>query len=248
MAGAAAWLCTTWHVYLLNGLNGQVEDRANGSRRPLADGRLGASTGHRMLRFLEISALLLGAFAGPVMVLLVAVMLGLGWYYSAGWRRPGKSSAVASSAVIAAGGAVTFLAGWYAGGGRAPDASFAVVAMAMSLWMALAGMTKDLPDVIGDRLAGRLTLPVVLGPRRARTLLAFLSLAVGAGALLAAWWTRTRLPFAGMLSVGALLVAGSLLLGHRVHPRRPYRFFMIVQYAVHLPLIAGLPLALFTGN
>ena len=241
--GAAAWLCTTWHVYLLNGLHDRVEDRANASRRPLAGGRLGVPAARRSLAALAVGALVLGACAGQVLAGLVAVMLGLGWCYSAG-RRPGKASVAGSATVIAAGGAVTFLAGWRVGGGGAPDPTFAIVAIAMSLWMALVGMTKDLSDVAGDRAAGRRTLPVLLGLRRARLLLAALALTTGTATLAVALATRTQLPFAAALSAGALVVAGALLLGDRVRPRRPYHCFMVVQYLVHLTLIVGILLAL----
>lgn len=237
--GAAAWLCITWHVYLLNGLYDQVEDQANASTRPLAGGRLSVAAARRSLGGLAVAALVLGACAGHLIAALVAVMLGLGWCYSAG-RRPGKASVAGSASVIAAGGAVTFLAGWLAGGGGAPDPAFVIVAIAMSLWMGLAGMTKDLPDVAGDRLAGRRTLPVLLGPRGARALLMVLVLAMGTGTLTVALTTGTQLPFAGALSAGALLVAGALLLGDRVAPSRPYHCFMVTQYAVHLILIVGL--------
>lgn len=243
-AGSAAWLCTTWNVYLFNGLADQVEDRANRSGRPLASGRLDPAAARRTLGWLAAAALLLALAVGPVLAALVAVMLGLGWCYSGG-RRPGKTTALGSSAVIAAGGAVTFLAGWYTGGGRVPDRSFAVVATSMSLWMAVAGLTKDLPDLAGDRLAGRRTLPVLLGARRARALLAVLCLLLGLGTVLAAWRTGAQLPFAGALMAGAVLVAGALSLGGSAHPRRPYRCFMVVQYALHVGLIAGL--AIVTG-
>ncbi|ASW54861.1 UbiA family prenyltransferase [Plantactinospora sp. KBS50] len=230
---AAAWLCTTWYVYLLNGLSDRVEDSGNGSTRPLAGGELAEAAARTMLAWLAAAALLLAILVGPLLVVLVLAMLALGTLYSAG-PRPQKAHTGGAMAVIAAGGVVTYLAGWYAGGGGGPTPTLLVVGGAMSAWMALVGMTKDLPDVAGDRAAGRRTLPVVLGARRARLVLAVLTLAVGAGAGIAAW-TLGVTPVVGVgLPVGAGIVALGLL---RSDPGLPYRRFMIVQYAVHLSTI-----------
>nr|BFE70725.1 hypothetical protein GCM10020092_040260 [Actinoplanes digitatis] len=51
----------------------------------------------------------------------------------------------------------------------------------MALWMAVGGVTKDLSDVRGDRLAGRRTLPILLGERRARRVMALVAGAVAGG-------------------------------------------------------------------
>ena len=230
--GAAAWLCTTWHVYLLNGLSDQVEDRCNGSRRPLAGGELPTATARRLLVVLAVAALGLAAAAGPPLVLLVLVLLGLGAVYSAGpW--PQKARAGGAMVVVAAGGGTTYLAGWYAGGGGAapPSPALLLVGGAMTAWMAFAGMTKDLPDVAGDAAAGRRTLPIVLGRRRARLVLAALTGTVGAGAAAVALVLGVAPAFGLALLAGAVAVTAALA-GR--DPRRPYRRFMVTQYAVHL--------------
>jgi len=112
----------------------------------------------------------------------------------------------------------------------------------MSLWMALAGTTKDLSDVAGDRAAGRRTLPVLLGDRWARRLMAGLVLVAGSVLLAGAVLVAPRLlPPATVLGVGAVAVAGWVLAGtgstDRRRQRAPYRLFMGSQYAVHLTVL-----------
>jgi 4-hydroxybenzoate polyprenyltransferase len=232
---AAAWLCATWHVYLLNGLSDQVEDRCNGSRRPLADGELTIVKARRALRLLTLAAVGFAVFASLPIVPLVLIMLGLGVLYSAG-PRPQKARTGGAMAVIAAGGATTYLAGWYAGGGGAvPSRALLLVGGTMSAWMALAGMTKDLPDAVGDAAAGRRTLPVLLGERRARLVVAAMTGAVGVGAATGAMLLHTAPAFGLGLLAGAVSVAGGLT---RRDPRLPYRRFMVTQYVVHLLAIA----------
>lgn len=233
--GAAAWLCAIWHVYLLNGVCDQTEDRLNGSARPLATGALPPGAARFLLRVLAFAALACGAAVSVGFAVLVAAMLGLGWLYSAG-PRPQKASVPGFMAVVVAGGVLTYLAGWFAGGGGLPNAQVCVLAVAMSLWMGTAGMTKDLSDVVGDRAAGRRTLPILLGEARARIVVAAMAAGVGVAALFSAYRVAPALLLAGgILLGGALLVAHALLETGR--PRRPYRLFMLTQYAVHVAAV-----------
>ncbi|TDC42158.1 UbiA family prenyltransferase [Micromonospora sp. KC213] len=240
LLGALAWLGATWCVYLFNGLSDQVEDRRNGSTRPLATGALPVRAARRIVVGLALVALALAGAVSARMVALVALMLALGWAYSAG-PRPQKGNMLGFVLVVAAGGIVTYLAGSAAAGASVtPD--LVVVMVAMSLWMAFAGTTKDLSDVAGDRAAGRRTLPVLLGDRGARRLMAGLVVVAGgvllAGALLVA---PALLVPATVLAVGAGAVVGCVLTGagaaDRRRQRRPYRIFMASQYAVHLTVL-----------
>ncbi|MDG4784844.1 UbiA family prenyltransferase [Micromonospora sp. WMMD1102] len=269
--GALAWLCATWHIYLLNGLCDQVEDRHNRSGRPLASGALPLRAARTVAAGLAVAALGCAALLSWPMVLVVLGMLGLGWAYSAG-PRPQKANVYGFVLVVTAGGLLTYLAGWLAAGGVAalggglpplPPLPLLVLATAMSLWMSLGGMTKDLSDVAGDRAAGRRTLPVVLGDRRARRLMAVLAVGVGAGLCLVA---SARVP--ELLPAGVVLLLGggtvASCLAAPVPPTRsgaslparlaamvsgrpgeasvqfgrnrlrlPYRAFMVTQYGVH---------------
>jgi 4-hydroxybenzoate polyprenyltransferase len=237
VVGGLAWLFTTWHVYLLNGLSDQVTDRHNGSARPLASDQLGCGPARAGLGVLAALALGLGALGGRPLLLLVTAMLLLGYGYSAG-PRPMKASAAGSILVILAGGLATYAAGWYAGGGGAPTAEFLIVAGAMSAWMALAGMAKDLPDVAGDRAAGRRTLPILLGERPTRWLISAFAVIVAAVALTASWRTGRSPVFALALAGGAAVMVARLIGPEPGHRRRPYRAFMATQYAAHLAVIA----------
>jgi 4-hydroxybenzoate polyprenyltransferase len=241
--GAMAWLCATWSVYLLNGICDQEEDRRNGLARPLCTGELRMPAARRMARCLAGCALCAGAVISWQFSLLVMLMICLGWLYSAG-PRPQKRHAAGFAVVVTSGGLLTYLAGWLAAGGTgAPGREFWMLALAMSLWMGLAGNTKDLSHVPGDRSAGRRTLPLLLGDRAARRVIAAMSLALGTAVVaLAATQARVLLPAAVILLAGAAAVAASLA---RARPgraagalRRPYRMFMMTQYAVHAMMLA----------
>lgn len=242
---AFAWLCVTWSIYLFNGICDQTEDRRNGLSRPLSTGELPIPVARSMVRCLALCGLCIGAILSWKVGALMVLMLCLGWVYSAG-PRPQKAHAAGFAVVVTAGGLATYLAGWCAAGGRGiPSREFWVLAVAMSLWMGLAGNTKDLSHVLGDRAAGRRTLPVLLGDSAARRVIAGLALALGTAAVaLAAVEAHALLPEAGMLLAGACAVAASLVAARPGRPagarRRPYQMFMMTQYAVHAMMLAAL--------
>jgi 4-hydroxybenzoate polyprenyltransferase/chlorophyll synthase len=241
--GAAAWLCATWSIYLLNGVRDQTEDRRNGLSRPLSTGELSMPAAQSMVKSLAVCGLCAGAIVSWRVAALVAAMLVLGWVYSAG-PRPQKRHVAGFAIVVTAGGLATYLAGWYAAGaGGVPGRQFWVLAVAMSLWMGLAGNTKDLSHVLGDRAAGRRTLPLLLGDAAARWAIAGLTVTLGSAAVaMAAGQAHTLLPAAAMLLTGACAVAATLVTagpgGSSGARRRPYRMFMSTQYAVHAMTLA----------
>lgn len=251
--GAAAWLCVTWSIYLLNGVCDQTEDRRNGLSRPLATGELPMAAARSMVRGLALTGLCAAAVVSWRVAALAVLMLCLGWAYSAG-PRPQKAHAVGFAVVVTAGGLATYLAGWYAAGGSGvPGRGFWVLSVVMSLWMGLAGNTKDLSHVLGDRAAGRRTLPLLLGDAAARRVIAGLTLALGTAAVaLAGAGAYALLPTAVVLAVGACCVAASLAMAEPGSPaaarRRPYQMFMATQYAVHAMMLAVLLLAPFVSN
>lgn len=242
LVGAGAWLCATWCIYLLNGLCDQVEDRGNHSTRPVATGALPGDAGRRITAGLALAALLLAVLATRWMVMYVLVMLLLGWSYSAG-QRPQKATPIGFVVVVSAGGIVTYLAGSLAAGGGLSH-ELIVLMCAMSLWMALAGSTKDLSDTDGDRAAGRRTLPVILGDHLARRVMAVM--AVGVGILMFAWaqaFAAILVPSAALLIIGASAVAVTLVVStgttDRNLQRQPYRLFMLTQWSVHGSIVLG---------
>src|SRR5690606_17643738 len=106
--------------------------------------------------------------------------------------------------VVVLGGLFTYLAGWatvsHAVGGTAtlPSIEMCLFALALSLWMGVAGTTKDLGDVVGDRATGRRTLPVLLGDARARLTTSAATVALAAGSAVAVWrLAPALLPVAG---------------------------------------------------
>jgi hypothetical protein len=84
---------------------------------------------------------------------------------------------------------------------------------------------------------------VVLGERRARHLLAAVSLALGcafaliAGQVGPTLTTIGAVALAGSISLSAVLLLPAGCRGGRRDRRRPYRVFMATQYVVHLTVL-----------
>ncbi|WP_369137346.1 UbiA family prenyltransferase [Modestobacter versicolor] len=238
--GAAGWLLLTMSTYLVNGVSDLTADRANGSTRPLAQGLVGASGAVRVAWALAVGGLVLTALTGTVALVLCAVAMGvLGWAYSVG-PRPLKCSVGGTALASAGGGLLTYLAG-AAAAGAAPAAPHLAVFVLLALWMAVAGATKDLGDRAGDQAAGRRTLPVVAGHRAATQLIAAGCLLLGLVTVVVAdTWPEVLLP-ALVLGAGAVVVAVLAVRSAEDAPRaavrRPYRAFMVTQYAVNPVLV-----------
>ncbi|MFC4061528.1 UbiA family prenyltransferase [Planomonospora corallina] len=239
--GAAAWLLLTWSAYLLNGAADVVEDRSNGSVRPIARGDLSALTAGRLALLLGVAGLSLSAAVSERFFLLALLLLVLSWAYSTG-PAPLKNTVAGVQVAVVGAGLVTYLAGINAAGVPV-DGTVLVFACAMSAWMGIGGLAKDLSDVAGDRAAGRRTLPLVWGERRARVAIAGAAVAVGASFCSAALAVAPALLPAAVpvLAGGAVLAAVSLgrwSEGDRAARRRPYRVFMLTQYSAHLTVLS----------
>jgi 4-hydroxybenzoate polyprenyltransferase len=146
--------------------------------------------------------------------------------------------------VFVGAGLLTYLAAAVAGsaGAGSVNPDLVVFAVALSAWMGVGGMTKDLSDVEGDRLAGRRTLPILVGERWARCLIAVSALALAAGFVAAAQLAAARIaPAAWVMAAGACGLAGCVVTGYshgeRSRRRRVYWSFMTTQYAVHLTMM-----------
>ncbi len=239
-AGAAGWLAATWAIYLMNGIADVVEDRVNGSTRPIARGSLPVTSATAACFLLAVGALGCCALVSFRMVVLVLLMLAVGWAYSLG-PCPLKMTVPGFLVSVTALGLLTYSAGGCAAGGDW-DTPLLPFGLVMSLWMGLVGWTKDLSDLKGDRAAGRRTLPVLLGERRARTVMAIAVTVVGWGFFAAAAVAGGHLqPAAAVVCCGSVVVAVLLLApvrrpGRSVR-RRPYRAFMTTQYAAHVTLL-----------
>jgi 4-hydroxybenzoate polyprenyltransferase len=244
VAGLAAWVSAMMSVYILNGLMDVTEDRANGSKRPIACGALSERQATRAVITLAGLGLLLAALTPLRTLLMVIVALALGWMYSGPpWyvkRRP-----VGSASFLMVVGLASYAAGYWAADSGAPNASTVVFALAMSLSMGLVGVpVKDLSDVEGDRIAGRRSWPVMWGERRARIAICCVALGAGTAFLAAAIAVAPAMVPASVVTLAGFVTIGVVVLstagrGPRSHRRRGYRTFMISAYCAHVAAITG---------
>ncbi|MFL6114527.1 MAG: UbiA family prenyltransferase [Catenulispora sp.] len=228
-------------VYALNGIADIAEDRRNGSRRPIASAAVAPGAVARLAAGLAAVALAGAATLGWRFLAAAALLLVFGWVYSMP-PRPAKKDYRTASAVIFGLGALTYTAGWCAGGQSAISGRLVAVAVAMSLWMVLGGMVKDLPDVAGDREAGRHSWPVAFGDEGSRAIVA-----VTAAALAITYVAISVTEFRDLSFIALVVAAGAIACGTcavtplsrggRSRARRPYRIFMFTQYAAHVLLL-----------
>jgi 4-hydroxybenzoate polyprenyltransferase len=235
-AGAASWFFLTLAIYLYNGTCDLLEDQFNGSRRPIASGALPVDLALPAAAGAGVLGLALAMLVPGMLPLAVGLVL-LGLAYSGG-PVPLKRWPAACAIVVIGAGVLSYAAGDMAVNGSL-NPRLAVFAVAMSAWMAVGGLAKDLSDVEGDRLAGRRTCPVVLGEGPARLITSVAALVVTSAFLVAA---RVFCPVLLVVSEMMLLGAGVLSIialsrfsvGARGHQRRPYRAFAFSQFAAHL--------------
>jgi 4-hydroxybenzoate polyprenyltransferase len=232
-----AWLALTTSAYVFNGISDRASDRANGSRRPIASGRLGVRTAYTASALLAAFGLAVCCLVGLWQGIAGVVSLFLGWAYSAGPCL--KRSSLLCGATVATTTSLTFLVGTLSV--HAP-ARISVAFVLWAAWVGVASPAKDLSDVSGDRLAGRRTLAVRLGHVGAARVVAVTSVGWAVIFGVAATILAPRfLPVALVAIVGTLLMAAALL---KVRPeqdraelRRPYRFLMLTQFAVTLAFV-----------
>lgn len=231
--GVLAWVSVTGFVYLLNGISDIAGDRLNGSSRPLAGGRLSPRIAVGWCVAFAVIGMALSALVGLGLLACAATMIGLGWLYSGG-RYAAKQRVWSASLVIAGGGFVTYIGGVYSTGG-VPSAEAAAIATLMAAWMAVAGNTKDLGDIAGDRAAGRRTLPVILGTRPAAWATAAACCAVGlAGLTIASLLARG---VAACLLLAGLVMVGIVIHGRNLGSKRMYAVFMVSQLVTNLMIV-----------
>lgn len=244
VAGAAVWLAATFAIYVFNGVTDREEDVANGSRRPIAGGALPVRPAAAAAGLATAAALLGGAFQSRTQLLMVVVYLAVGYAYSGRPFRFKRSHLLVPPS-LAALGLTTYLAGASAANQR-PGRDLAVFAVVNALWMAaVGGVSKDMSDVRGDRLAGRRSWPVVLGFGRTRVLLAGMATAVAVG-----FGVATLHYAAGLGGCAVVMLTGALAIvaacgairedASRTVRRLPYRAFMWTQHACHLLLLTTL--------
>jgi 4-hydroxybenzoate polyprenyltransferase len=246
LAGAAVWELAVLSTYILNGTMDVAEDRVNRSRRPIASGRLALSSARWAAAVSAVGALAGGLALGRTFCCLVLAFLAVGYAYSAPplcAKRNAASSAL--TGVLLA--LLTYGAAYAAAGAGTVSSTGMIFCGATALWTGIVGsVTKDIPDAAGDKAAGRRTTAVLLGETGARILACGVALTIGAGFIVAAVLAAPVLltPAVAMLC-GALLVSlvtrparpGAVSRPGSDRRRRPYRAFMLTQYATHLGLI-----------
>jgi 4-hydroxybenzoate polyprenyltransferase len=244
LLGTVSWCCAVVFVYLFNGATDVVEDRASAKDRPIARGDLPPATAQRYARYFATAGIVGASFLGPVFVVLLLALLGLGYLYSAP-RFALKRHCLGAAGVAAAGGALTFVAGYLLAGGRFERSDILVLTLAMSAWMGCVGsVAKDFSDIRGDRIAGRRTLVLVVGQRAARAVVAAAAIGVATAYVAAASsWAPALGSCALVMLVGSLCVAFRALTtpgDDSTRARAPYRAFMTTQYlAMASVLVAG---------
>lgn len=227
----AGWLALTVAIYVFNGVTDIPGDRVNGSRRPLASGRLAELTARRAVIVLSTAGLCACALVGYWALMFGVAFLCLGLAYSAG---PGFKARSSSFAVVAGSGiGLTYLVVLHL---HPPGLAALMADIGLAVWAAACCGAKDFSDVDGDRAAGRRSWPVQLGMHRAAILVSVLALAVslllvGLGVLVPA-----VLPVAVMLLVGSGCVAAQFMRcrAGRSEWRAPYRAFMFTQLGANL--------------
>ncbi|WP_198348190.1 UbiA family prenyltransferase [Plantactinospora sp. KBS50] len=237
-----SWELAVVSAYLFDGVMDVVEDRLNGSTRPIAAGALSRGFA-AVVSGAAALASLAGAFVlGGAYPIFVGISLVLGYAYCAPPARLKRSSRAAGATVIIC-GLLTFLAGASVYGPVRINVDLTIFAVVMSLWMGLVGaLAKDFSDTAGDAAAGCRTTALVRGDARARRLVARNALAVGIGFPVAAVVFAPGLTWPALaMSAGAVVVAwftrSNLSLGSRKRRRLPYRAFMATQYAVNCALL-----------
>jgi 4-hydroxybenzoate polyprenyltransferase len=233
------WLCLSVAIYVFNGVTDVTADLLNHSGRPIATGRLDPQTALTSCAALSILGTALLARQGLLLVLLGLLFLLVGWAYSAGpsW----KEDPIGFGTVIGTGAAMTYGAGWATRG--SPTTGQLATGLAVALWVGLCCACKDFSDIEGDAAAGRRTWPVLLGSRRARTLIGTLAVTMSAAAI------GMALGFGSGLVTASLLLAGSLGLtatlsrsarsastSSRGQRRLSYRVFLTTQYLANLTI------------
>ena len=238
VGGAFSWIFATVAAYIYNGIQDVGEDRINGSSRPIARGELSLHQAKLAILTFGALALLGSSFVHYELTLCVVVILVMGWLYSGPpfylkrWPA-GLAGMAAVSAVI------TYYAGHVVSGNEETRTSLLVFAGMMALWMGLVGQTKDFSDVLGDKQVGRRSLPVVWGSGAARIAVSSIALALGLGFLFTSLFLvdGVLLPAVAVLT-GAVFVSvislSSWGRGNRNRCKRPYKAFMVTQYAANV--------------
>ena len=211
----ASALLLTGASNILNQIADIETDRINRPGRPLPAGQVTLRGAWTAFWLLSLVALALAALVNAAYWACVAATLPLTAAYSLPPIRAKRIPFLANATIATPRGLLMVVAGWAAGGGFARHEAWLLGAAAW-LYVFGASATKDFADVEGDRATGCVTLPILLGPRRAARFVAFFLVAPFVGYPLAGslgWLPGGPGPWAALGGGLALLggIAGFLL-------------------------------------
>jgi 4-hydroxybenzoate polyprenyltransferase len=152
-----------------NGLNQIADlatDRINRPHRPLPSGALQVRQAWWLVALLLAPALALAALASPYFLVCVVVTVPVTAAYSLPPLRTKRVPFLANATIATPRGLLLVLAGWAVGGGFLRSEAWLLGGL-MWLYVFGASTTKDFADLEGDRRTGCVTLPLLLGQRRA---------------------------------------------------------------------------------
>lgn len=218
----------------LNDLHDAPADRVNRSatERPLASGRLQTGTAELCTFLGVVIGLSAAALVSGLQVVAGLVALGVMAVYSPLLKRRGLPGNLAVAAIA---GVPPFYGALAVG---RPAAG--LVPWVLAAWIhAVREIVKDLEDEPGDRVAGRRTLPIVLGRSRALAVAGFLALGFVPAALglpLVTGYGARYFPLASVALLVVLLAAGSL---RRGRVARVGLLLKVAMVAGMVALVAG---------
>ncbi len=171
-----------------NGLNQILDleiDRVNKPARPLPSARLTTRQAGAAVLLLYVAAIVLAAFVNQTFLLIVLIAAFSTFAYSAPPLRTKRVFWLANLTIAVPRGLLLIVAGW-ASVAEIDAAEPWFIGLIFGLFVLGAASTKDFADMDGDRAFGCMTLPIVIGVRRAAWVVAsslvlpFLLIPVGA--------------------------------------------------------------------
>jgi len=152
-----------------NGLNQIADletDRINRPDRPMPSGRMSRGQAWTIVVLLLLAAVPLALLVNTAYAICVAVTIPVTAAYSFPPLRTKRIPLLANATIATPRGLLLVVAGWAVGGGVERTEAWILGGLAW-LYILGAATTKDFADTKGDRATGCMTLPILLGPRRA---------------------------------------------------------------------------------
>jgi geranylgeranylglycerol-phosphate geranylgeranyltransferase len=220
LLAALAGACVGIGANVVNDVYDVEIDRLNRPDRPLPAGLVTVGAAWALWVALSATGVALGLATSPAHGAVAAASVALVWAYAAWLKRVPAVGHLIVGAMVALGVLYGAMAVRDARAGRVVLAG---AGLAMVL-VAAREVVKAIPDVVGDREGGALTLPVVLGPRRAARVALVVVLLVVAALPLFPLVGFSPLFLAYVVPMAACLLASAwalLVADARVHPWAP---------------------------